>query len=666
MSSYLDLDQEKGYSKLIEKLVEAKSEPIKQLEKNKSKEKLKTEVIDDLSKELIALKNYADQLFGINSSFRKKKFSSTDSFLLDGSVSQNAQEGEFKVQINNLAKKHRLASKSIKVDDFISAGTFSLKVGNKTDVFRFKGGSIRDLEKLINKSKKKIVSFTLIKQSENETIAILTSTKEGAKNEIKLISDPEGVLMNLNFYKKNQSQNQELISNNFEPQGDNNLWEQGILKISPLSGEEIPLNQISFSKGDVISLTVSWRNLKGQEELLSEKIVNREMEIEEKDRIVFEQLSFKSERIISFTLDGKERIKATPVRVEQVDPFFLTALGVADKPIKKKYYLPKDFFNKDFGEANINFSAESFLGGKKNCVLTALILTNNNTFFEFDINAPTLIEKNTGKDFVPANEITPAENSKITYQGIQVERDNNQITDLIDGVELNLKATSQRDVAFAVGKDSELVFNNLINFIGQFNICMGKINLLLSRDPAPEDAEEIDKKKHGLFRDDLSLKLMRDKFKNITVRPHATSTPSELALLSQLGITSVFILGGANDPDSRKLDFQEENYRNIYNSKSDLVAELFGYDQDGDFIIDSGVAFEISRLAKNYIGANSIFASKKNISERRIKDMDKDIEKKERQVESYRAKQVEDFGKLDAAERQMEKMQGLLKNSLDK
>ena len=667
MTSYIDLDQEKGYSKLIERLVEAKSQPIKQLEKDKSNEKLKIEVLNDLSKELTALKNYADQLFGINSSFKKKKFNSLDSLILDGSVTENAPEGEFKIQIDDLAKKHRIASRPIATDDFIPAGTFSLKVGDKTNIFRFKGGSVLDLEKFINKSSQKTIDFTLVRRSKNETLAIMSSQKTGAGQEIKLISDPEKILIDLGFYEKNKTQDKKLIPDDFDSKG-KNIWDENLLKVSPLSSETIVLPQIEFNKGDAIRFVISWRDLKKtqKETLSSDQTFNEKMKIEQRDKIVFENLIFNSEKIIPFTsLRDSIKEKNKSKSINQVDALFLIVSGFADKPIKKKYHLPKNFFNQIYEEKNTIISAESFFE-KKTGLLTSLTFTNNNTSFAFDISNPLLVKKNTGKEFVPVNEITAPENAKIIYQGVQIEREDNQITDLIDGVEFDLKSTSKGDVTFNISKDNEFVFNSLINFIGQFNICMGEMNTLLARNQAAEEAEEIEKRKHGLFKNDLTLKLMRDKLRSITVKSHPTSSPNELTLLSQLGVTSVFILGGVDDPDSKKLDFQEETYRNIYNSSSDLVAELFGYDNDGDLILDNGVAFEVSQLVRNYTGPGSIFESKKRTSEQKIKNIDKRVQKKEEEVKSYRAKQEEDFAKLDAAERQMEKMQDLLKNSLDR
>ena len=675
MPSFLDLDQEKGYSKFIEKLVEAKSLPLKQLEKDKSKEKLKIEVIDDLSKEAGALKKYADALFGLRSAFRKKKFFSENPSLLAGSAGAGSTEGEFNLEILGLAKNHRIASKPLKTDGFIPPGTFSLKIGDKVETFDFKGGHIGDFGQLIDKSKKKLLEFDLVKRDEGESVAILSSLIPGKKGEITLISDAKGILKQLNFFKKNTARDKKLIPANFRPKIKANVWSREQLTLSPLSREDLSLEGIAFDRKDTLNFTVSWYDLKTAGGLSPwEQVTDWAMQFNKRALIEFDELRFASESIMPFVQERSSNQRPSPFGPREKTNFmFLTLAGVsgqeAGKPLTKMYYLPDDFFDNDNDnkgrKKTISIMGEDFFGRGKGGKLNSLSFTNGNTSFEITIVNPTLGKEHSGKEFIPAQEITPAQNAKLKYQGVEVERENNQISDLIDGVTLDLKGTSKGEVGFKVDKDGEFVYGQLINFIGQFNICMGKMNMLLSPNPAPEDVEETDKRKYGLFKSEITFKLLRDKLRAITINPHPTSSPQDLTLLSQLGITSVFILGASDDPDSRKLDFEEAVYLETYESKPKLVAELFGYDNNGDLLIDSGVAFKVSQLVKGYVGGNSILTTQKNISHRRIKELDTQIEKKEKEIETYRAKQEKEFAKLQSAQKQMEKMQELLKNSIE-
>ena len=93
---------------------------------------------------------------------------------------------------------------------------------------------------------------------------------------------------------------------------------------------------------------------------------------------------------------------------------------------------------------------------------------------------------------------------------------------------------------------------------------------------------------------------------------------------------------------------------------SDGVKELFGNDTNGDYIINSGVGYEIDNLLKSYNTRDAGFF------DNREKDIDRDIQNKNTEVASYKEKMSQDQKKLKTDLMKMDKARQQLEDNKNK
>lgn len=84
--------------------------------------------------------------------------------------------------------------------------------------------------------------------------------------------------------------------------------------------------------------------------------------------------------------------------------------------------------------------------------------------------------------------IQSAQNAKFTYNGIVIERDKNEVDDVVSGLSLELTAVSKpnEDVILRIARDDEGIAEEMQKFVDQFNVVYNKITELIKYDEETE------------------------------------------------------------------------------------------------------------------------------------------------------------------------------------
>ena len=656
-TSYLDLFQDKGYGKAVEKIIEEDRKlKVVPHERDREQEQLKINILDELAKDFFDLRTYAGRLYGYDSAFKKLSFSSQDPRILTGSANPNAARGNFKVDVLRLARKHRLASDPIDVSQSYPPAEFTLQVGEKNLRFKFKGGTIRDFAKLFQyPSKKKYLDASVIKQDEKNATLVLGSKEEGTEGRIRLMEDESGLLMKLGLFKIKAADHVSIFSKKESSiQSEKNAFIDGVLTLIPKTKEKMLLNIPVESEKEMLALEVAWQSI-SDEELKKTKpgVTPHHLNLPVNATISLDGHYLISSLLIPFDRSKRSDEQSVEAPQKEINPSILKLTwNIKGELETVSQRLPDSFAQKD-GERRLEIHPP------KDAILSLAEFLNENShhvlrFKTFEKVSQTPGDKTSKKD------LEKAQDAELEYKGVKVRRPSNQVDDLIEGVSLNLKGVGE--AKFSIEKDEKFMEEQLINFIGQFNICMGKLNELMTTEPPPVDVEEEKKKRYGLFRNAMSFRFLRDKMTSIVTKAHPTSDEQVLSLLVQLGITSTFIRGNPYHPDAKKLDYQEDKYKAFYDQHPKLVAELFGYNSDGDLIIDSGVAYEMVELARGYTQPGNPFELSKQTARTRIKNLEQVIKRKEQQLEDHRIKLIKEFSELDSAQKQMEKARQMMES----
>jgi flagellar capping protein FliD len=296
-------------------------------------------------------------------------------------------------------------------------------------------------------------------------------------------------------------------------------------------------------------------------------------------------------------------------------------------------------------------------------------------------------EDGTQAQLRPLNAVSTARDAIVSMEGIEVYRPSNEIDDLLPGVTLKLKGTSDRPVRLQVEMDTEGVKDAIITFIGNYNRLMAEINVLTARSSFSElsgsayktnvdetvlneltyltaDERAEMRNRLGVFNSDSTLSQIRNTLMRIVSDSYPNTADESLNLLVQIGIgTDIRRTGGANPSKLRGyLEIDEKILDSAIATNLPAVKQLFGSDTTGDLIVNTGIAYSIDALAKPYVESTGIFALKANNIDARIQQDTRRIETLDRQLAAKEADLKRQYSQMEGAYNRMEQMG----NSLDR
>jgi flagellar hook-associated protein 2 len=154
-------------------------------------------------------------------------------------------------------------------------------------------------------------------------------------------------------------------------------------------------------------------------------------------------------------------------------------------------------------------------------------------------------------------------------------------------------------------------------------------------------------------------------FKNGLLRaatgPYPTSAERELTLLAQIGIGTDVRRSGAStgyDPSRLRgyLEIDEKTLDAALETRMSAIQQLFGYDTDGDLIVDSGIAYMMDLLAKPYVETGGLISLKTGTLDSRMSQDNRRVETLNRQLAAKEATLKNQYAQMEGAFSRMEQM----------
>lgn len=190
-----------------------------------------------------------------------------------------------------------------------------------------------------------------------------------------------------------------------------------------------------------------------------------------------------------------------------------------------------------------------------------------------DTGLETNFEDNTTEN---ANKVQEAKNSKFIYNGIEIERNENKIEDLIVGLTIDLKTTGKSNIH--IKQDNGSISQELKDFVSGFNSLVSKIQDLTKYDEKTKIA--------GVFQDEGSVK-------------NITSDMSKIIFGGFIGDTITKKDRNGNDYSEHInlnasdfgfsmnrtgfLDFDASKVEDMLKNSPDKIEEFFSDDENGVF-----------------------------------------------------------------------------------
>jgi len=181
-------------------------------------------------------------------------------------------------------------------------------------------------------------------------------------------------------------------------------------------------------------------------------------------------------------------------------------------------------------------------------------------------------------------------NAKLTFNGVNVERNSNTISDLIDGTTITLKSvmqSSDADVEISINNDATKIKDKINDFITKFNDVYKYIK---------DKSKTIDSSR-GIFVGDVTASSLLSTLSSIVYSSVTGIPDNKINTLSKIGITF--------NVDSGLLLSDPNQLEDVINNNIDELINLFTLDTDG-------IAVKLYDRINPYLGAEGYIAKSKS------------------------------------------------------
>ena len=659
----------------VEKLMQIERIPLTREQNQLDEYKSQQTAWREVNTQLTSLRDSTKNLYSYENPFNNKLTTSTDEAAITATANRSADIQSFKVDVIQPATADRFLSEELASDFKVPAGVYTYKVGEKQLTVNWKGGSLKDFSNAINKRSNGIVKSMLVGASAGKKTLLIESLSTGKENklvfegaakdlalETGMISTVKSSTSTFGNTSADLRQLSYKESGKAERMPDISLTRAQILdgkvNVAPRGGYEVSIPQSAANNPNThISFTVKATSVQD----ITEEINNSIQEPVIPGGGIAEFGGITIENASSETLLPKSTAKPEPVdTVTSKNIFYAVFNDGTERTISTP-----DILNEK--EQSLDLDLSDYKGIK------SISVRNANTGYKLEISEFTAYDSASNLGYAPNHAITEAGDAIIKYEGITITRPSNEIDDVVPEITLNVHEKTEKTATIAVKVDKEASKNALIEFVGKYNQAVAKINVLSQNKPEiiteldylTDDEKEKLTSQLGIFSTDFSLTNIKSNMQTILSSNYRFEENTAVTALAQLGIAtnasgfsgsySQSKLRGYLEIDEKKLDDALENHL-------DDIKNLFGYDTDGDLIIDEGIAFKLDKQITAYTQTGGIIALKTSTLDSKIKSSQTRITKLEDQMEKKEAELRQKYSSMQGSLSSLENQQTTISN----
>jgi len=676
---------------MIKKLVDAKKEPLKKIDREIDDLNLKKEIWVSLRKKLADLQDLSKRLYDYRSPFLEMKADSSDKDVLTAMAVRGADKGIHHLDVLQIAKAYRISSDSIDKEKNLKPSVFyfefnlndkkkgsSSKKKKKIKLDFRDRGSIKTLAKLFKDKCGKYLIVRTINDSTDTSVLMLEAKQEGVNSGFKFSGDLK-TLLEIGLLTKGGASKSKLDFSGVNFQGYRDklgkygkefVINNGSLELNSFNGAEFSLPD-KLNTGEKIIITGEVKFVaspKNRDSSKNKKDKNLQdnfnVNIEVIDpvqvgdikifgaNLIPNEFSLSDSDTNSSSVDKSRNIQSTNKNISNSQDgkgeiSFLEIAGLGKNEFSHQVEVKKGGWEK------VSINLDKIAGLK---VASSLIFKNSGQgklfFRNFTINKD-------GKDAIVAkNLLQKGQDAFVKIDKLKIRKSSNNIDDLIDKVTLTLIKPG-KNIKLAIDHDYEMINKYIYEFIMRYNEIIVYINAITVR-LKPDEAKKLKKKrenmselvkaledknsseidKHkGKMVGDMSMGRLKARIRMIMMNPYPTKLGKELALLMQIGISTGKIGAKWEDLNKQKgaLELDTDILKKFIKKDVIAVKELFGSDNNQDNIADKGVSLELAKYLKYYTqaGNSGIIAVKLKVVERLIKDKEKQKTRAEDSIAKY-------------------------------
>lgn len=661
-------------NEIVEGLMKVERIPLTREQNHLEEVKKQQDAWRTVNHKMSQLRDSVKSLYSFDNPFNNKLASSTEEYAITATAGREAAYESFQIEVIQPATADRFLSGEIEKNQKIPAGTYTFKTGDKTISMNWKGGKIEDFVTSLNKRGKDVIKASLIGINKGNKALLLESLKTGSDSHLEFKDAALALAIDTKMIQKVEGEKDSFGSTLSEikvPENVSPLEQEGMpfitssfvkmtedgISIPPRGGFTINVpGNISKDTTKTLIFTVKAKEINDITDVANSKPT--EPDLPDPGNVTFQNITIDNNQS-SYELPGTQapKIPLESIRTDSV--LFARFEDGTERELKIT-----DAFSEGGSTVKVNLSEYSGI--------KSIVMRNANTGIEYSVSKIESVDEKASLGYTPVNAVSNAGDAIIKYEGITITRSDNKIDDVIPHITLNVSQKTERPATIKIEPDTEAAKDALINFVGRYNQIIAEINILSQNKPEliseldylSKDEEDAYKEKLGLFSGDFSLTNAKSSMQDIIGAVYQESEYSEITMLSQIGIsTNATNYSGYNPTKMRGyLEINEKILDETLKNNLDSIKTLFGYDSDGDLIIDSGIGVRLDKQLTAYVQSGGILANKNSTLDRQVKASEQKIARLETQLNQKEAELKAKYGQMESTLNSLEGQSNSINN----
>lgn len=667
---------------LVKSLMEVERIPLKREEANLETYNKQQSAWRDINQKMSSLRESVKSLYSFENPFSNKLASSSDEFAVSVDAGREADFGSFKIDVLQPAQADRFLSDEIGSDYNVPQGKYTFKVGKKTIEYNWKGGKLTDFVDSVNKRGNNTIKASLIGVSPDKKSLLLESLKTGEENALVLENKAFDLALKIGMISETKPETTNFTINQESmkiTKTKDAIEQEGLEPISKsrvsTTSRQITIGARGGFETDLPESITSKKNQKIEFTFTEEKIkditegtgsVKEVFQVPSAGGIEYEGITVYNNLSETTLPPGEEKklegLKSIETSNENI--FFIKDIDGNETALTHQYF-SSDGKTKS---TKVSFKLDDFPNAK------TLVVRNSNTGKEITMTMPVATDTRTSLGYKPNHAASQACDAKIRYEGITLSRPSNDIDDVVPHITLHVHEKTEKTATVKIEPDTESAKDAIITFVGKYNQTIAEINILTTNKPEviseldylSKDEQEEAKEKLGMFQSENSLRTGKTNLMQIVSGNYKFLDSAQITMLSQIGVStnaSGGTRGGYNPSQMRGyLEVDEKKLDQSLTSNLNDIKNIFGYDSDGDLIIDDGIGLKLDKQLSAWVQSGGIINTKNQAIDSKIKATNTKITKLQTQLDRKEAELKMKYANMQGTLGGLESQQNSIQN----
>ena len=707
--------------KVIQQLMELEREPIKRIQKDTERDKMLIKGWEEVRNRTHRLLEASRVLYSYAGPFALREVVSSEPGVITGEAGPGARDVDQDIRVVRLAGFHQIHSDPVENEKQLPAGKFIIRIDESSYDFDFPGGSIQNLVKLIEKRQAENFELFKVRTDAEHTLIGFRSHVSGKKGAIR-IQDTAGIFRQIGMIGEIPPEKEESFPLPFTPE----TTEKPVLAIPGILSETQQDSRFQIlEKGEALeilpggaalikrsldpssTLSWSWESEKsdrapedssaspgkeksnregknGDEKTITESVsTGPDIRVQVGD---VELQGYQAERSRRKSVPSGESPDEGPGPGNENPDSSESAPSAGTGSLAIQYAKDgkdewrrvdrKEWKELSDGTVRMPFSSLTDGGSVKAILFTSpagrkLTLRHLEEIRGGDTDGPT-----TG----PLHVTEKADDALIRINGIEITRpQNNHLTDVIDGVSLNLHRVTEKPVNIKVKVNGEKItekikdwveaHNDLLKFLKEnsFTADAGDFNANRPEQGKKNIGQGLDalQEAQGVFASDATVRRLINTLRGITGAAYPSPERDGFRVLNDIGIHTGNLGQSWEEIKNGYLQLDEEKLKSALTRSPEAVKHLFAADTNTDAIVDNGVAFRMTEELTPYTRrAGGLITVRIDSLKTKIDDNKERVDNMELSLKSKEERLRQKFGKMEQSIRESKSVGGYLKNNL--